>query len=326
MSGRAPCERRGYEGLSTPHGMRREPGVIGTATSSPWPGRDEGGRTGGNAFPGGHRTLSFIPFRHLSTLVEGVPLPENLPGNIAETFPAELRSFYSLSLLSLVLGALALALGLSSIVTAVLAMAGEGGFGAFRLVQAFAGWTAAVIGVRWVLSMAKILSVVSGILGDYQALEGGAGGEPVPGKAAEGGLASETAGSPVPPGVDSPAETGPGAGPGDGAVSTRAIEALFLRMMTHYREHWKTWWKMRLIAGLGGWIFICLGVLSFIDGYPLWQAGVVPNLPFFTGIISIALGVVAMLASSRFRVYARTWEQRLIDAGQGEEILLGEQA
>jgi hypothetical protein len=53
---------------------------------------------------------------------------------------------------------------------------------------------------------------------------------------------------------------------------------------------------------------------------------VVPNLPFFTGIISIALGVVAILASSRFRVYARTWEQRLIDAGQGEEILLGEQA
>ena len=56
--------------------------------------------------------------------------------NAPETFPAELRSFWSLCLLSLVLGGLALAFGLLFIAEAVAAVAGVGTFDAFRLVQA----------------------------------------------------------------------------------------------------------------------------------------------------------------------------------------------
>jgi hypothetical protein len=209
-----------------------------------------------------------------------------------DTFPTELRSLYSLCLLSLVLGALALALGLSSIVNAIVAMAAEGSFGVFRLVQAFTGWAALVIGFRWVMSTAGILKGVGGVLRDCQVLEGSGRQESAPGAESTGG-----------------------------AVPPEALDALFLRMMAHYRANWKTWWKMRLIAAAGGWIFICLGVLDFMEGYPAWQAGVVPNLPFFGGGISIALGVAAILVSSRFQGSARTWERRLIDAGQGDEIL-----
>jgi hypothetical protein len=93
--------------------------------------------------------------------------------------------------------------------------------------------------------------------------------------------------------------------------------------MAHYRENWKTYWKLPLISTLGGWIFVLLGVLGFMDGYPAWEAGGGPHLPFLAGGIAIALGVASILVSRRFREYARTWERRLIDAGQGDEILPG---
>jgi hypothetical protein len=211
-------------------------------------------------------------------------MPENLPGGVTGTFPAEFRSLWSLCLLSLVLGGLALALGLRFIVTAVAAVAGTGTFDAFRLVEALAGWAATVIGFRWVLSAVRILSGASGILRDYQALEGSAGGEA----------------DAIPPG---------------------ALEALVLRMMDHYRKNWKAWWKMPLVSTLGGWILVFLGVLFFIEGYPAWQAGGGPSLPFVAGGIAVALGIGAVLVSSRFRTLARTWEHRLIEAGQADELL-----
>jgi hypothetical protein len=225
-------------------------------------------------------------------------MSENLPGDLAETFPADLRSFYSLCLLSLVLGSLALAFGLRFIVSAVATMTGSGGPQPLSLVEAFAGWAAAVIGFRWVLSGARILRGVSGILRDYQALEGSAR-------------------------LESPA----GAESAGGAILPQAIDGLALRMMAHYRENWKTYWKIAPISRLGGWIFICLGVLYFIDGFPAWKAasGSTYILPFFAGGLSVALGAAAILVSSRFSAWARAWDRRLIDAGQGGEILQADQ-
>jgi hypothetical protein len=255
-------------------------------------------------------------------------MPENLPNAIAETFPAELRSFWSLCLLSLVLGALAFAYGLWFIMSAFLA----GAFGAFQLVQAFAGWAALVIGFRWALSTGKILKGVSGILRDYEVLEGSAGGEAreesrPPGKPGNGGLASATPEAGKPPDAESPGGAGkaePGGEPEGSPAAASTIDGLVNRMMAHYRENWKTYWKMAPISRLAGWIFMCLGVLAFIEGYPAWLAGEIPNFPFFAGGIAIALGVAAILTSSRFGSFARTWEHRLIDAGQADEILQGE--
>jgi hypothetical protein len=206
-------------------------------------------------------------------------MTENIGTGVEEGFATEIRSFFALCLWNLVFGALALAFGIQFIVTAVLAMAGSGAFGIFPFLQALLGWAAAVVGFRWVLSSARILTGVNRIRREYRALE-----------------------SPV---------------------SDEAITGLILGMMTHYRENWKTIWRMNLIAILGGAIFLALGITNLLQGISAWYAGtVLSSLPgFAAAAINIAIGATSLLFSVWFRRFARAWELRLIEAAQSEETL-----
>ena len=77
--------------------------------------------------------------------------------DISENFASELRSFFALCLMNLVFGSLGMAFGMQFIVTSVLAMADAGTFGWFPVFQVLLGWAAAVVGLRWILSRAKVL-------------------------------------------------------------------------------------------------------------------------------------------------------------------------
>jgi hypothetical protein len=261
-------------------------------------------------------------------------MTEILQTGVAGNFSRELRSFFVLCLLNLVFGSLAMAFGLQFIVTAVLAMAQTGNFGIFPFLQALAGWAAAVIGFRWILSSARILKGVNRIRREYRALEGSGAGrsgkEPPVDLGGNGSVPGETTKG---------AGGGPGGEPAGGSpVSGEALTGLILSMMAHYRENWKTIWRMNLISILGGCIFLALGVLNLLEGisavlragplYPyLIQAGLANWPPwsvffaFFAAGLDLAIGLVSLSFSAGFRRYSRAWELRLIEAARSEEAL-----
>jgi len=109
----------------------------------------------------------------------------------------------------------------------------------------------------------------------------------------------------------------------EGPVSDEAVTGLIVRMMAHYRENWKTIWRMNLIAILGGAVFLALGVVNILQGIAAWYAGtgLMSFFAFFAGGLNIAIGLAALLTSAGFRRYARAWESRLAEAGQSEETL-----
>jgi hypothetical protein len=225
---------------------------------------------------------------------------------VSEDFNRELGSFFRLCLLSLVFGSLAMAFGMQSIVSAVLAMAGSGRFEPFLLVQALMGWAAAAVGFRWILSSARVLKGVARIRREYRAM-----GRPVPvelptGVAGKGSLpGTADHGAPVRP-----------AGMGNGPQNPEeALTGLIIRAMAHYRDNWKTIWRMNLIAMVGGCIFIALGVMNLAQGIAAFVSGTEPAtthlvqaafssgigrsalLSFLAAGINLATGVASILIS-----------------------------
>ncbi len=246
-------------------------------------------------------------------------------GNLSENFGRELRSFFALCLMNLVFGALALGFGMQFILTAVLAMAGEENFGLFLFLRALAGWAAAVVGFRWILSSARILKGVGKIRRDYRALEGHGAG------AVKAALER-----PVPEGTGKEQISGvSGAIP----IAADALTGLIIGMMAHYRENWKTIWKMNLLSIVGCCIFLVLGVLNLIQGFSALASGSVPGyflivqagltsgigrsalLSFLAAGLNLAIGLVSLLSATWFRRFSRAWELRLLEVEHSEEAL-----
>ncbi|MDD1665160.1 MAG: hypothetical protein LUQ32_07365 [Methanomicrobiales archaeon] len=219
----------------------------------------------------------------------------------SENFASELQSFFVLCLMNLVFGSLAMAFGMQFIVTAVLAMAAAGTFQWFPAFQVLLGWAAAVVGLRWIVSTAKILKGVTKIHREYRAMGG---------KVSRRILREPASG-------ESPA----------GPVSPEALTGLIIRMIAHYRENWKAIWRMNLISTLGGAVFLTLGVVNIVDGILAWYSPLgffylpVFLAPFIAGAINLTIGGVSLLFSSWFRRYARAWDHRLIETSHSEEAL-----
>ena len=106
-------------------------------------------------------------------------------------------------------------------------------------------------------------------------------------------------------------------------VSGEAITGLIIRMMAHYRENWKTIWRMNLISTVGGAIFLALGLANLLQGITglTGAANISALLPFLAAAINLTIGLVCLFLSSWFRRYARAWELRLIEASRWEENL-----
>ncbi len=95
--------------------------------------------------------------------------------NVSQQFTRELRSFFVVALLNLVFGALAIAFGVQFIVTASIATAQSGVLELLFLVQIVVGIVAAMLGMRWILSSARILRGISPIRREYRRVD-----KPVP--------------------------------------------------------------------------------------------------------------------------------------------------
>jgi hypothetical protein len=227
--------------------------------------------------------------------------------------------------MNLVFGSLAMAIGMQFIVTAVLAMTEGGTFGWFPVFQVLLGWAAAVVGLRWIISSAKILKGVTKIRREYRAMEGAGAGaiqkRPVSDETSGEATSGETRVEPLSGVIREEAVS---SGGGKGPVSAEMLTGVIVRMMAHYRENWKAIWRMNLISTLGGCIFLVLGVLNLVQAISAWlsAAGIVSLLlSFIAAAINLTIGLVSLLFSSWFRRYARAWDHRLIEASHSAETL-----
>ncbi len=258
--------------------------------------------------PGGLRYISQVHASLYKRPAENIPvkneMPETNQEKVTKTLGRELDSFFALCIFSLVFGALALAFGIQFIVTSVLAMAEAGVLGILPFLQALVGWAAAVVGLRWIISTAGVLDGIDDIRTEYRSMQAT--------EADRAGKETLTSGLQVSGKGMATGETG------QEPVAGETLTGLILRMMAHYRENWKTIWRMNLISTLGGCIFLALGGLNLIQGVSVWPPS---GLAILAAGIELAVGLASLLISSMFRRYAKTWELRLIEAEHSEEIL-----
>jgi uncharacterized membrane protein len=91
--------------------------------------------------------------------------------SISQQFEDELRSFFALTLLNLVFGAMAMAFGMQFIVAAALALSGMPAFVLLPVIQIIAGGILFVLGLRWILSSVRIFSGVARLRREYRGQE-----------------------------------------------------------------------------------------------------------------------------------------------------------
>jgi hypothetical protein len=91
--------------------------------------------------------------------------------NVSQRFSGELRSFFVVTLLNLVFGALVMAFGLMFIVTSSIALAQGGNPGIIPIIQILVGGAGWMLGIRWILSSAKILKGIRPLRKEYRTAE-----------------------------------------------------------------------------------------------------------------------------------------------------------
>jgi hypothetical protein len=91
--------------------------------------------------------------------------------DVSTEFESELRSFFVLSLLNIVFGALAMAFGVQFLATAGLSLQADGSLTVPLFIQVLVGITAVVLGLKWIRSTVKIFRGVKEIRKEYRAHE-----------------------------------------------------------------------------------------------------------------------------------------------------------
>jgi len=207
-------------------------------------------------------------------------------GTLGENFERELGSFFTLCLLSLVFGAIALAFGMQFIVAAVLAMAEVRALELLPFLQVLVGWAAAVIGLRWIISSARILKGVNRIRREYRSVEGQVSDEAITGLIVQMLAHYRENWKTI--------------------LRMNLIAALggviFLALGV-----------VNLVEGISHWYSPSPGEILYLPAILL------PLL--LAVVIDLVIGVVSLLSSVGFRRYARAWELRLIEAEHSEETL-----
>lgn len=91
--------------------------------------------------------------------------------NLNQTFEAELRNFFVLTPLNMVFAALALAIGMQSILITILGLHRGEPFTTLSLLMVLAGGAAIVVGLGWLLYIMKIFRPVKEVRKDYRTME-----------------------------------------------------------------------------------------------------------------------------------------------------------
>ena len=108
-----------------------------------------------------------------------------------------------------------------------------------------------------------------------------------------------------------------------GPVPDETLAGWIVRMMAQYRENRKILPWMITVSRLGGCVFVALGVVSLLEGFPAGGAmtGTGGIFPFVAAAINFAIGIATIAISIGFHRYSAAWDRRLDETAKNEKIL-----
>ena len=199
-------------------------------------------------------------------------------------FRTEIRHFFLISILNLVFAAIAIAIGVQYVVTAILGQTPDPAIPGFPVIPGIRMLTAIIamccfgLGIRWILSTARIYEGIVTIKDDL--------------------------------------------GKGGDAITDDRLTCLIVRMLSHYRDNRKTIGTMILVCTLGGVGFFILGVANSLKVLSVTAGGfafTLDNLLLIPAmLLTLGISLASLLSSHYFSKFAQVWDGRLREIGESE--------
>jgi hypothetical protein len=199
-------------------------------------------------------------------------------------FRTEIRHFFLISLLNLVFAAIAIAMGVQYIVTAILGQTLEPVIPGFPVVFGFRFFTGAIamvcfgLGLGWILSTVRVFEGIVTIKDDLEKN-------------------------------------------GD-TITDERLTCLIVRMLAHYRDNQGTIRTMILVCTLGGACFLVLGIANSLKVLTISSGGfafTLDNLLLIPAmLLTFGISLASLLSSWYFSKFAQVWEERLHGIGESE--------
>lgn len=199
-------------------------------------------------------------------------------------FRTEIRHFFLVSLLNLVFAAIAIAIGVQYIVTAIIAQTIDPAIPGFPVIPGLRIFTGAIamccfgLGIGWILSTVRIYEGIVTVKDDLKK-------------------------------------------DGD-AITGERLTCLIVRMLAHYRDNRKTIRTMILVCTLGGLCFFVLGIANSVKILTISSGGfafTLDNLLLIPSmLLTLGISLASLLSSYYFSKFAQVWECRLHEIGESE--------
>jgi len=203
---------------------------------------------------------------------------------VLSQFRTEIRQFYLVSLLNLVFAAIAIAIGVQYVVTAILSQTVDPLIPGFPMIPGLRIFTGAIalicfgLGISWIISTVRIFEGIVTIKDDL-----------------------EEAGD---------------------AITDERLTCLIVRMLAHYRDNHKTIRTMILVCTLGGGCFFVLGIANSLKVLSVSAGGfafTLDNLLLIPAMLfTLGIALASLLSSYYFSKFAKVWDRRLHEIGESE--------
>jgi hypothetical protein len=204
--------------------------------------------------------------------------------NTISQFRTEIRHFFLVSLLNLVFAAIAIAIGVQYIVSAIIGQTIDPVMPGFPVISGFRMFTAAIamicfgLGIRWILSTVRIFEGIVTIKNDLKR---------------------------------------------DGDIITdERLTCQIVRMLAHFRDNRKTIRTMIIVCTLGGVCFFVLGIANSIKVLTISSTGfafTLDNLLLIPAmLLTLGLSLASLLSSYYFSKFVQVWEGRLREIDESE--------
>ncbi|MFA4848565.1 MAG: hypothetical protein WC626_02445 [Methanoregula sp.] len=203
---------------------------------------------------------------------------------VLSQFQTETRHFFLISILNLVFAAIAIAIGVQYMVTAILSQTIDPviyGFPVMPGLRIFTGAIALIcfgLGISWILSTVRIFEGIVTIKDDL-----------------------EKAGD---------------------AITDERLTCLIVRMLAHYRDNYKTIRTMILVCTLGGGCFFVLGIANSLKALSVSSGGfafTLDNLLLIPAmLLTLGIALASLLSSYYFLKFAKVWDRRIHEIEESE--------
>lgn len=199
-------------------------------------------------------------------------------------FRTEIRQFFLVSLLNLVFAAMAIAIGVQYVVTAIISQTLDPLIPGFPMIPGLRVFTGAIalicfgLGISWIVSTVRIFEGIVTIKEDL-------------------GRDGDT-------------------------ITDERLTCLIVRMLAHYRDNRKTIDRMILVCTLGGGCFFVLGIAHSLKALSVSSGGfsfTLDNLLLIPAMLfTLGIAVSSLLSSYYFSKFANVWDRRLNEIGESE--------